>query len=93
MLLTIDVGNTNSVLGVFRGRRVDRELAIDERRAKQTIDEYGVLTKKSVHTGGPRLGRDYRCSDQLGGAASEPDVCGDVANFILGRRRCSWKWA
>src|SRR5580693_9466816 len=38
MLLTIDVGNTNTVLGVFRGE----ELIANWRL---TIDEYGVRTR------------------------------------------------
>src|SRR5579884_1681747 len=44
MLLTIDVGNTNTVLGVFRGE----VLAAHWRLATaplQTVDEYGVLTR------------------------------------------------
>jgi type III pantothenate kinase len=43
MLLTIDVGNTNTVLGVFR----DAELAAHWRLTtapNQTVDEYGILT-------------------------------------------------
>src|SRR6195256_6949738 len=44
MLLTIDVGNTNTVLGVFR----DAELVANWRLStarEQTVDEYGVLTR------------------------------------------------
>src|ERR1700686_5060367 len=44
MLLTIDVGNTNTVLGVFR----DTELVANWRLTtarQQTVDEYGVLTR------------------------------------------------
>lgn len=44
MLLTLDVGNTNTVLGVFRGR----ELAAHWRLTtapEQTVDEYGILTR------------------------------------------------
>lgn len=44
MLLTIDVGNTNTVLGVFR----DEELVANWRLTtarQQTVDEYGVLTR------------------------------------------------
>jgi type III pantothenate kinase len=44
MLLTLDVGNTNTVLGVFR----DRELVANWRLTTardQTIDEYGILTR------------------------------------------------
>jgi len=44
MLLAMDVGNTNTVLGVFRGK----ELAADWRLTTardQTVDEYGILTR------------------------------------------------
>jgi type III pantothenate kinase len=44
MLLTLDVGNTNTVLGVFR----DKELLANWRLTTardQTVDEYGILTR------------------------------------------------
>lgn len=44
MLLALDVGNTNTVVGVFRGK----ELAADWRLTTardQTIDEYGILAR------------------------------------------------
>jgi type III pantothenate kinase len=44
MLLTMDVGNTNTVLGVFR----DKELLANWRLTtsrEQTIDEYGILAR------------------------------------------------
>jgi len=44
MLLTIDVGNTNTVLGVFRGDQLIAHWRLTTARA-QTIDEYGVLTR------------------------------------------------
>jgi len=44
MLLTIDVGNTNTVLGVFRGEELIANWRLTTARA-QTIDEYGVLTR------------------------------------------------
>ena len=43
MLLTIDVGNTNTVLGVFRGEKLIANWRLTTAR-EQTIDEYGVLT-------------------------------------------------
>lgn len=45
MLLAIDVGNTNTVLGVFR----DKELVANWRLTTtrdQTVDEYGILTRQ-----------------------------------------------
>jgi len=42
MLLAIDIGNTNIVLGVFEGRRLKGNWRIATRLAK-TSDEYGIL--------------------------------------------------
>jgi type III pantothenate kinase len=44
MLLTIDVGNTNTVLGVFRGAELVAHWRLTTAR-EQTVDEYGVLTR------------------------------------------------
>src|SRR5712664_2875791 len=44
MLLTIDVGNTNTVLGVFRGEDLVAHWRLTTARM-QTVDEYGVLTR------------------------------------------------
>jgi type III pantothenate kinase len=44
MLLTIDVGNTNTVLGVFRGETLLAHWRLTTAR-EQTVDEYGVLTR------------------------------------------------
>jgi type III pantothenate kinase len=44
VLLTIDVGNTNTVLGVFRGEELIANWRLTTAR-QQTVDEYGVLTR------------------------------------------------
>ncbi|HXZ11511.1 MAG TPA: type III pantothenate kinase [Candidatus Sulfotelmatobacter sp.] len=44
MLLTMDVGNTNTVLGVFRGEELIAHWRLSTAR-DQTIDEYGILTR------------------------------------------------
>lgn len=44
MLLTLDVGNTNTVLGVFRGKELVAHWRLTTAR-DQTIDEYGILTR------------------------------------------------
>jgi type III pantothenate kinase len=44
MLLTIDVGNTNTVLGVFRDQELIANWRLTTARL-QTVDEYGVLTR------------------------------------------------
>jgi len=44
MLLAIDVGNTNTVLGVFRGEELIANWRLTTARL-QTVDEYGVLIR------------------------------------------------
>lgn len=56
MLLVIDVGNTNTVLGVF----VDKELRAQWRLAtirEQTADEYGILTRNLFTLDGIQSGQ------------------------------------
>lgn len=45
MLLAIDVGNTNTVLGVFRGNELVANWRLTTTR-DQTVDEYGILTRQ-----------------------------------------------
>ncbi|HEV2297116.1 MAG TPA: type III pantothenate kinase [Candidatus Acidoferrales bacterium] len=44
MLLAMDVGNTNTVLGVFRGAELVANWRLTTAR-DQTVDEYGILTR------------------------------------------------
>src|SRR5712692_5245830 len=44
MLLTIDVGNTNTVLGVYRDTELVAHWRLTTAR-NQTVDEYGILTR------------------------------------------------
>jgi type III pantothenate kinase len=44
MLLTLDVGNTNTVLGVFRGKELVAHWRLTT-APSQTADEYGILTR------------------------------------------------
>jgi type III pantothenate kinase len=44
MLLTIDVGNTNTVLGVYRDTELVAHWRLTTARG-QTVDEYGILTR------------------------------------------------
>ena len=44
MLLALDAGNTNTVLGVFRGRELIAHWRLTTAR-DQTVDEYGILTR------------------------------------------------
>src|SRR5579863_5631373 len=45
MLLTLDVGNTNTVLGFFRGTQLVAHWRLTTAR-DQTVDEYGILTRE-----------------------------------------------
>jgi type III pantothenate kinase len=45
MLLAMDVGNTNTVLGVFRGKELAAHWRLTTAR-DQTVDEYGILTRQ-----------------------------------------------
>jgi type III pantothenate kinase len=44
MLLTMDVGNTNTVLGVFRGAQLVAQWRLTTAR-DQTVDEYGIIAR------------------------------------------------
>ncbi len=44
MLLTVDVGNTNTVLGVYSGAELLAHWRLTTAR-NQTVDEYGILTR------------------------------------------------
>ena len=44
MLFVIDIGNTNSTLGVFKGRELCAQWRLSTNR-NQTADEYGILTR------------------------------------------------
>jgi type III pantothenate kinase len=84
MLLTIDVGNTNTVLGVFRGEQLLANWRLTTAR-EQTVDEYGVLTRNLFSLAG--LDRDG-----IGGviiSSVVPPVnwtLGEMAKRYLGRR-------
>lgn len=51
MLLTIDVGNTNTVLGVYRGKELVAHWRLTTAR-DQTVDEYGILTRNLLSLAG-----------------------------------------
>src|SRR5438874_2107630 len=84
MLLTIDVGNTNTVLGVFRGEELIANWRLTTAR-QQTVDEYGVLTRNLFTLAG--LDRDA-----IGGviiSSVVPPVnwtLGEMARIYFGQR-------
>jgi type III pantothenate kinase len=51
MLLALDAGNTNTVLGVFRGKELIANWRLTTAR-DQTVDEYGILTRNLFTLGG-----------------------------------------
>lgn len=55
LLLTIDVGNTNTVLGLYRGTELLDHLRIESRR-NSTVDEYAVLVSMLLEHKGFALG-------------------------------------
>ncbi len=56
MLLVMDVGNTNTVLGVFEGRRLLVSWRLTSRR-EQTADEYGVFIQSLLRRRGIEPGQ------------------------------------
>ncbi|MBI3609464.1 MAG: type III pantothenate kinase [Nitrospirae bacterium] len=56
MLLAIDIGNTNIVLGVFEGNRLKGDWRIAT-SASKTSDEYGILVLDLFHSKGLRADR------------------------------------
>ncbi len=51
MLLCIDVGNTNTVLGVFEGAKLVEQWRVDTSHAR-TSDEWGILARQLLSTSG-----------------------------------------
>ena len=51
MLLAIDVGNTNTVLGVYQGATLRHDWRIETSRSR-TADEYGILVRALLATAG-----------------------------------------
>ncbi len=51
MLLAIDVGNTNTVLGVYEGKKLLAHWRM-ETNARRTSDEYGILVRQLCHHSG-----------------------------------------
>src|SRR5213594_2912739 len=54
-LLVIDVGNTNTVLGVFQGKALKAQWRLATNRA-QTADEYGILIRNLFNLDGIEAG-------------------------------------
>src|SRR4030088_1180086 len=84
MLLTIDLGNTNTVLGVFRGAQLIANWRLTTAR-EQTVDEYGVLTRNLFTLAG--LDRD--AIPRVSISAVVPPVnwtLGEMARVYFGKK-------
>jgi type III pantothenate kinase len=57
MLLTVDIGNTNIVMGLFKGEELVRHWRMSSLRDR-TSDEYGVLLGGLLSEAGPAAGVD-----------------------------------
>lgn len=53
MILVVDVGNSNMVLGVYQGRELLHHFRLSTSR-QSTVDEYGVLIYNLFHMSGIR---------------------------------------
>ena len=42
MILTVDIGNTNTVVGIFKGEELIESVRLESNRSK-TVDEYHLL--------------------------------------------------
>ena len=81
MLLGIDVGNSNIVLGVFEGESLRASWRIHTRPAA-TSDEYGVLVAGNVRRGEPRAHDHRRRGACQRGAAADSILRGTGAEHV-----------
>src|SRR3979490_986897 len=84
MLLTIDIGNTNTVLGVFRGEELIANWRLTTAR-EQTIDEYGVLTRNLFTLAGLGLGAISGVAISPGGTPGKRAVA-ERARIYFGKK-------
>ena len=73
MLLALDAGNSNTVLGVFREKELVAHWRLTTAR-DQTVDEYGILTRDLFTVAKTEAARNRRRDHQLGRAAVECDA-------------------
>ena len=73
MLLTLDVGNTNTVLGVFRGKELVANWRLSTAR-DQTDRRIRNSDARSFYAGATGAAGNRRRDHQFGGAAAESDL-------------------
>ncbi len=69
MLLVIDVGNTNTSLGVYRGKQLVKHWRLTTNRAR-TVDEYGVHARNLFEL----AGIDFKAIDAIALASVVPPL-------------------
>src|SRR6266849_6494601 len=79
MLLAIDVGNTNSVIGVFEGKKLLEHWRL-ETDARRTHDEYGILLRQLFAWGGLEASGTFDANRCLWVRASRP-ACPSTATI------------
>ena len=77
---TIDVGNTNTVLGVFDGAELRAHWRLTTRR-EQTADEYGILVRNLFAGSGARSGAGRGGGARERGAAAHAGAGGSCAQL------------
>ncbi len=70
-LLVIDIGNTNTVLGVYRGERLEHHWRLTT-RAEGTVDEYGSMIRHLV----AMAGLDHRAIEGTAISSVVPPLTG-----------------
>ena len=83
MLLVIDVGNTNTVLGVFDGLELRAQWRLKTDRL-QTADEYGILTRNLFTLDSVQV-------DQIDGIMAASVVPGNLIASVRPGNTPSWK--
>ena len=83
LLLTIDVGNTNTVLGVHDGAELKAHWRLTTRR-EQTADEYGILVRNLFAASGLEPARDRGRGARERRAAAHPGAGRALARQYLG---------
>ena len=75
MLLAIDIGNTNIVLGLYQGKKLITHWRLAT-QAERTADEYGVIISQLIDYSGHRCRADLRHRGLVRRAADADDDAG-----------------
>ena len=81
MLLVMDVGNTNTSLGVFEGELLAWHWRLTTERAR-TVDEYGVHARNLFAFAGLDFKAITAVADRVGRAAARLHLEADVGGLL-----------